>query len=234
MSATVASVHIADVGAARALLALRGPGRIDGLRHADAAVAAPLSGDGRLAPPMPGRVGLVAFWDSPAALDTFTSDHPYGRRLAQGWHARLEALRAFGEWPGLDLDTSRARVTPEHEGPVLVATLGRLRLTQVRRFLRTSRAAEVAANAAPGFVWGTALARPPFVATVSLWRSATAAATYAYGGRDQPHPAAIAEDRRASFHHRMAFIRFRIVDHSGELTGRNPLPTAAADTSATP
>jgi len=220
---TVASVHLADLGAISAIRSLRGPGAVRGLRHADAAIAAPLSRGRASTPPMPGRIGLVAFWDDHAALDDFLSSHPYARRLAGGWHARLEALRAFGDWPGLDSDVRRHRSTPEHEGWALVTTLGRLRLPQTRRFLRTSRPAERRALQAPGFIWGTALARPPFVATVSLWESADAIAAYAFEGGHPAHPDAIAEDRSKPFHHRSAFIRFRIVEHAGGLGRRNPL-----------
>jgi len=223
---TIASVHVADVGPVVAIRSLRGPRAVEGLRHADVAIAAPLRAAQGLARPMPGRAALVAFWDDHAALDRFLAGHPLARRFAGGWFARLEALRAFGDWPGLAADVPRGRTTPEHDGPVAVATLGRLRATQARRFLRTSRPAENRAVAAPGFLWGTALARPPFVATVSLWESATAAATYAYGGRERAHHDAIDEDRRAPFHRRSAFVRFRILEQEGALGRRNPLPAS--------
>ena len=227
---TVASVHIADVGAFTASRSLRGPRRASGMRHADAAIAAPLSSSPKGLPtPSPGRLGVVAFWDSHDALDRFLASHPYAERLASGWHARLESLRAFGDWPGLDTDIPRARATPDHEGPALVATLGRLRLPQTRRFLRTSRPAEIAARQAPGFLWGTALARPPFVATISLWDSVAALSAYAYGHRGRAHPDAIDEDRSKAFHHQSAFVRFRVVGHVGRLDGRNPLQATLLD-----
>ena len=224
---TVASVHLADIGALNAIRSLRGPRGVRGLRHADAAVAAPLSSSPKGLPtPTPSRLGLVALWDSHDDLDRFLATHAYAQRLASGWHARLESLRAFGDWPGLDADVPRDRATPEHQGPALVATLGRLRLPQTRRFLKTSRAAEVAARNAPGFLWGTALARPPFVSTISLWESPAALSTYAYGRGDGAHPAAIDEDRAKPFHHRSAFVRFRVVDEHGSLDGGNPLQAA--------
>jgi hypothetical protein len=213
---SVASVHVADVGLVRAVRSLRGPRGVAGLRHADAAIAAPLSTRPRELPkPKPGRLALVAFWDDHAALDAFVAEHPYARHLAGGWRARLEPLRAFGSWPGLDADVRRDRATPEHDGAALVTTLGRLRLPQTRRFLRTSRPAEIAAQQSDGFLWGTALARPPFVATVSVWESAAALSVYAYGKREPAHPAAIDEDRARPFHHQSAFVRFRIVDEVG-------------------
>jgi hypothetical protein len=214
---TVASVHVADVGFASAVRGLRGPRRAPGLRHADAAIAAPLSADGRLTTPELGRLALVAFWDDHASVTSFLAKHPFARRLAGGWRAQLEPLRAFGEWPGLDDDVPRDRATPDHHGPAIVTTLGRLRVSQTRRFLQTSRPAEVAAHQADGFLWGTALARPPFVATLSIWSSAESLSRYAYGAREPAHRSAIDEDRHKPFHHRSAFIRWRIVEQAGQL-----------------
>jgi hypothetical protein len=220
----IASVHVADVGKRAALGLLRKvpkPGSIQGLRKANVAVCAPL-GTSRLPRPDLGRVGLVAFWDDDAALDAFLSHHPLAARLAGGWHVRLAPLRAFGSWPGLPADTPRPRKV-DHDGPAAVLTLGRLRLTQAVRFLRTSAKAEARVVGSPGLTWASGMARPPFVATCSLWESSDALADYAYGADRPAHPDAITEDRRKGFHHESAFIRFRPYASEGRLDGRNPL-----------
>ena len=227
-SSVVASVHLADVSPARALRVLfKRPhaGSIPGLREAQVAIATPLQAAGAPRPSL-GRVALIALWDDDASVDAFLEGHPLARALAAGWRARLRPLRAHGTWPGLPDEIARARDAVTDE-PAIVLTLGRLRLTHVRRFLRTSRPAEAAALAAPGFVWGTALARPPFVATCSLWESSRAITSYAYGGGDPGHPDAIAEQQRRDFHKRSAFVRFRPYDVTGSLSGKNPLPAHA-------
>ena len=66
------------------------------------------------------------------------------------------------------------------------------------------------------------LAKPPFVATCSLWRSQQDLQSYAYGAGTS-HSTAIAADQVNPFHHQSAFIRFDVDSHHGELTGRNPL-----------
>lgn len=223
--AVIASVHLADVGAGTALRLLRRApraGSIEGLRHAEVAAAAPLKGSSMPSPALR-RVALVAFWEGDDALDRFLLlDHPITARLEDGWHSRLEPLRAFGAWPGLPDDLSASRTT-DYDGPALVLTLGRLRLTRAIRFLRTAARAQSSALDAPGLVWGTGLARPPLVATFSLWESTRALSTYAYGQRDPGHPDAIATDRTKPFHLRSAFIRFRPYGIQGRLGGRNPL-----------
>jgi len=220
----IASVHVADVGARRALGILRRaphPDAVPGLRHADVGLTAPLSASVLPAPDLR-RVGLVASWEDDAALDRFLDDAPLARALAGGWRVRLEPLRLWGSWPGVPEDLPRSRHV-EHDGPAAVLTLGRLRLTQAPRFFRASARAEGRAVEAPGVIWSTGLARPPFVATCSLWSSTEALATYAYG-RDEPaHADAIAADRARPFHHRSAFVRFRPYASEGRLDGRNPL-----------
>jgi hypothetical protein len=195
-------------------------GSIPGLRHADIAAATPLSAS---VLPRPGfsRIVLYGFWDDDEALAAFARDHPLADRFRGGWHARLRPLRAFGSWPGLDDDISRSRHT-SGDGPFVVLTLGRLRLTRAVRFLRTSAKAEAAALAAPGALWTTAVAKPPFVSTCSLWESTQALSSYAYG-HVRGHPDAIHADAKKPFHHRSAFVRFRPYHVEGSLGGRNPL-----------
>ena len=220
----IASVHVADVGIPRALRFLGRvpkPGSIPGLRHADVGLTAPLSRSVLPAPDLR-RVALVAFWDDDGDVDRFLADSPTAAALAHGWRVRLAPLRLWGSWPGVPDDLPRARHV-EHEGPAAVLTLGRLRLPQAPRFFRTSAKAEARAVEAPGMIWATGMARPPFVATCSLWSSTEALADYAYGREQPAHSAAIAADRARAFHHRSAFVRFRPYASEGGLDGRNPL-----------
>ena len=215
----IASVHIADVGGAAALRVLRRPPRAPGLRKANVALTAAL---GTIRPsPNLGRPALVALWDDDAALDRFLLEHPMAAALAGGWHVRLDPLRAHGSWPGLPEDVPRQRKV-DHDGVAAVLTLGRLRLTQTVRFLRHSKRTGDQVLRAPGLIWATAMARPPFVGTCSLWESSDAIAAYAYG-EEPPHPDAIAAGRAKPFHHQEVFIRFRPYGSEGSLAGRNPL-----------
>lgn len=216
----IASLHIADIGPARAARILFRPPKADpaiGLRRAEVALAAPLRA-AAVPCPWPGRVALLGFWEDGDCLDRFAAGHPLARLLAGGWQARLEPLRAHGSWPGLPDDIPRSRI-PAGDGPVVVVTLARTRISQLRRFLATSLRAERAARSAPGLIWGIALARPPFFATCSIWTDANGAIQYAYGQTDAAHGAAIAANRAKPFHRHSAFVRFRLCDSRGSLPG---------------
>ena len=216
----IATVDIADLGTTGTVRAIRGrprAGRVPGLQWADVAVAAVL---GANRPPTLRRAALLAFWDDEDAAVRFETGHPAAAPFEGGLHLRLRPLRSFGSWPGLPEDLPHTRAVP-HDGAVVVLTLGRLRLSQTIRFIRASRPAERAAVASDGLIWGTAAARPPFVATVSVWASSRDAAAFAYGQQRPAHADAISQQERKDFHRQSAFVRFSPVHIAGSLTGDN-------------
>jgi len=222
----IASVHIADIGVARAPGFLRhrlDPGRVHGLRWGAGMVSAPLGGSLPPPAPRPSRVGLVAFWEQEAALDRFLGEDPLAQRLAGGWHARLEPVHVFGGWSELPgLVDGAAPMGPDE--PVAVITLGKLRLTQAVRFLRANAPAAGLAVAQPDLLAATGLARPPrIVCTFSLWRTTAAMRDYASGRAGGGHRAAVQAQKRRDFHHESLFARFRPYASHGAWDGRNPL-----------
>jgi hypothetical protein len=216
-------VHIAELGpraAARALLRPPRPSRVPGLTYAVTTTTAPL-GEPLLPPRQLGRVGMLAAWESEAALERFSA-HPIAGLFAHGWQVRLQPLRVFGSWAGMPGLPRQAEPVSDEE-PVGVLTLGQLRLLGTGRFRRSAGPAEAAAIDSPALLAGTGLARPPrLVATFSLWRSAAEMRRYAVeaGG---PHAAAMAADRARPFHHESAFVRFRPYAASGSWDGGDPL-----------
>lgn len=219
----ILSVHIADLGWRAAGILRRRPvvDEVPGLRYAETVLTAALGGS-RLPRPQPGRVGLIAGWESDEALDLFLVRHTLARQLADGWHVRLEPLRISGFWPPLPDLSANGRPAEEDE-PVAVLTLGRLRLRRARPFLHSAAPAEGEAVADPALLAATGLARPPhLVSTFSLWRSAAAMREYAYD-RHGAHQAAVRSDRAQPFHHSSAFIRFRPYASQGVWNGRDPL-----------
>lgn len=220
----VVSFYIAELdraAAARVLLRPLRPDAVSGLSYAVTTTTAPL-GAPLLPPRQLGRVGMLAAWESDAAVDAFERSHPVATRFAGGWRVRLQPLRAFGSWAGMPGLPKRALPVDDGE-PVGVLTLGQLRLLGTGRFRRSAGPAEAAAIDSPALLAGTGLARPPrLVATFSLWRSAAEMRAYAVAAGG-PHAAAMAADRDRPFHHESAFVRFRPYASRGSWDGRDPL-----------
>jgi hypothetical protein len=223
---TVVSVHIADVGLPKSLGLIRHPrpGSIPGLLQANAGIAAKF---GRTPPrPSPGRVGLIAFWQDTFALKQFEATHRLAAKLGGGLVVHARPLRIHGGWAGIGDDVPKQR-NIEHHGPVLVLTLAKTKFSRFISFARASEPAEKAVVKAPGNVFSSAVLRPPFMSTVSLWESSDAATDYAFSGHQAGHPEAIAASRVKPFHHQQAFIRLAIDEIRGSLAGHNPLPPGA-------
>lgn len=218
-------MHIAELGpweAAEVLLRQPKPGRVPGLTYAETTANAPL-GEPLLPPRRLGPVGMIAAWESDAALEGFCrSSHPVARRLAAGWEVRLEPLRVSGAWAGMPGLPAHPLPVEDTE-PVGILTLGRLRLLRTGAFRRSAGPAEAAALASPALLAGTGLARPPrLVATFTLWQSAAAMREFAYTA-GAAHRAAIDADRARPFHHESAFVRFRPYASRGRWGERDPL-----------
>ena len=220
----VGSVHLADVSVREVPRVLRArPRKAPGLRYAEVVTAARLS-PGLRPHPIPGRVALVSFWDDDAALDAFVAESPVARSFADGWHVRLQPLRATGEWPGITPLVDATQPVDDDE-PVAVLTYGKLRLRKALPFLRTSGVAEADAVTHPAVLAGTALARPPrTVSTFSLWRTAAEMREYAYRG--VAHQEAMAGMRRDNYHSQYLFARFRPYGAQGLWDGRQPIATS--------
>jgi hypothetical protein len=223
---TVVSVHIADVGLPKSLGLIRHPrpASIPGLLQANAGIAAKFG----TAParPSPGRVGLIAFWQDEAAVGQFEATHPLAAKLDGGLVVHARPLRIHGAWPGIGDDVPTQR-TVEHDGPVLVLTLAKTKFSRFIPFFRASQPAEKAVVKAPGNVFSSAVLRPPFISSVSLWESSEASMDYAFSGHQAGHPEAIAAGRTKPFHHQQAFIRLAIDEIRGSLDGHNPLAQGA-------
>jgi hypothetical protein len=220
----ILSVHLAELSApAAAIVLLRPPrpSRVPGLLYAETTTTAPL-GEPLLPPRGLRQVAMVAAWESDAALDEFSREHPHAARLANGWQARLQPLRVFGSWAGLGGLPQQALAVAAEE-PVGVLTLGRMRLSRTGAFRRSAAPAESAALADPDLLAGIGLARPPrLVATFSLWRSAAAMRRYAVAAGGA-HGAAMAADRERPFHRESAFVRLRPRASRGSWNGHDPL-----------
>lgn len=158
------SFHLAEVPAgatARAMARRPGARRpVPGLRLAE-----PM-GSMRLGAPVVStdrmqlrRLAMFCAWDDESALDAFLASDPLGRRLADGWHVRLEFLRRWGRVAELaDLPEVAGRSDPEE--PAVAFTLARMKIPEVPRFLHWGRPVERFVRDHPGVTLALAAARP--------------------------------------------------------------------------
>lgn len=225
------SFHLAELPrtvTARALV--RPPAAVPGLRHAEPLammrLGSPTVSPERL---QLRRLAVFAAWDDEAALDRYLDRDPLGRRLAEGWHVRLQFLRRYGELAALAPLPQRAGDWDPEE-PVVAVTLARLRLPELPRFLSWGKPVERLVAGHPAAVFSTAAMRPPRTfSTFSIWRTVREMTSMVHGRDDAvaeapAHAVAMAEQRRRDFHHESAFMRFRPLAEHGTWQGRRLLP----------
>lgn len=223
----LASLHVADVGM-RASLRVRPPtpGDVPGLLDARAGLTARFN---RSVIPDPawGRSMWLGFWEDEAALDQFLeSDSPLVPRFADGWTLRMAPIRGHGSWPGFP---DRSELTADaaagagdaDDGPVVVLTLGLLRMGRSLAWTRASNRVQKQFLTAPGVIWAMGASQPPwFAATMSVWESGSAAAAFARE-TGAAHAAAVVENDANPFMKQEIFARFRPISSTGSL-GPNP------------
>jgi len=224
---TLHSFHLAEVPRHVGLRALIGSGPdVAGLDHAECLslmrLGAPTVSPDRL---QLRRVAVFAQWRDEAALDGYLEADPLGRRLAEGWHVRLEFLRRWSTLaalPGLPVRAGRW----DQDEPVVAVTVARMRIPELPRFLRHGKPVERLVRDHPGVTLALAAVRPPrTVATFSVWRSVREMEEMVHGRSDVADPArharAMAERERRDFHHEFATFRFRPTTEHGSWQGRS-------------
>ncbi|MFC7495928.1 MULTISPECIES: hypothetical protein [unclassified Nocardioides] len=225
---TVHTFHLAELPAvvgARVLARPPSAGSVPGLDHAECLalmrLGAPTVSPDRL---QLRRMAVFAQWSDEAALDRYLEVDPVGRRLATGWHVRLEFLRRWSTLAALPDLPARAGAWSRDE-PVVAVTVARMRLPEVPRFLHWGRPVERLVRDHPGVTLALAGLRPPrTVSTFSVWRSVREMEAMVHGRsavtEPDRHAAAMAERRRRDFHHEFATYRFRPLSEHGAWEGR--------------
>ena len=225
---TLHSFHLAEVPAhvgARALARPLAASAVPGLDHAETLammrLGAPTVSPDRL---QLRRLAVFAQWQTKDDLERFLTLDPLGRRLAAGWHVRMEFLRRWSNLAALPGLPPRAGEWSPDE-PVVAVTVARMRLPEVPRFLRWGKPVERLVRDHPGTTLALAGMRPPrTISTFSVWRSVREMEEMVRGHSpvDAPdrHAAAMAERTRRDFHHEFATYRFRPLSEHGEWDGR--------------
>ena len=226
---TVHTFHLAELPGrvtARALLRPPAGSAVPGLDHAECLalmrLGAPSISVDRL---QLRRMAVFAQWRDQDAVERFLENDALGRRLAGGWHVRLEFLRRWSTLKALPDLPARAGQWDQDE-PVVAVTVARLRLPEVPRFLRWGKPVERLVRDHPGTTLALAAIRPPrTISTFSVWRSVREMEEMVHGRSEVPEPerhaAAMTERRRRDFHREFATYRFRPLSEHGTWEGRS-------------
>lgn len=226
------SFHLVDLPARVSVRALvRPPDRttVGGLQHAECLVlmrfGAPIVSLDRL---QLRRFAMFAQWDDESALDRFLDAQPFGRRIATGWHVRLQYLRRFGAVAALG-DLPEKAGSWDLDEPIVAVTIARMKLRELPRFLSWGRPVEKLIASHPAAVFSTGAQRPPnTISTFSIWRTVREMTEMVHGRSNvsgaHVHQVAMAEQRRRDFHHESTFMRFRPLSEHGQWQGQQLLP----------
>jgi hypothetical protein len=234
----IASLHMRELEPSKALRTLV-KGRLagtPGLLAGDVVLVTRL-GPELLPRPHLNRVAAFAFWSDEDALERF-QETGMGGVLAEGWQMRMRPARLVGSWRGLG-SLAGQELPMETDEPTAALTLGRLRPSQLVRFLKASAGAERDAVESAAMLASCGLGRPPeLVSTFSVWKDVAAMRDYITGTWVDGHRLAVHSHGAKPFHRESAFVRLRPLSVSGEtpwwpgldgraLTGR-PLDVASA------
>ena len=175
---------------------------------------------------------MLACWEDESALDRFLADHPTGQEFAEGWHVRMELVRAAGVWPGIEDDVvaEAGNKATDMTGPSVAITIGTAYLRSAVAFTKVNNGLEEQFLDTASGRWGTLMSNLPqrLVATLTIWDSADDAFDYV---KTDAHGAAVAEHYDPAkdptghtFVTGGGFFGFRPLSTSGSVGGKNPLP----------
>ncbi len=193
----------------------------------------------------PGRVVMVARWQSESSLDAYLSTT--GSAFADGWVARCEPVRAVGEWTGIEPNLPSAR-TPERDEPIIVVAQTKIKWGRAMDLVKFTAEASGTMMMSNALKWGSTYVGAPAFGSVTMWQSAaemvdavynhrsgfgnatapletemdratTEPAAYGEGG----HRGAVTANDHSPFFEKWAYVRLRPLRLSGEVAGNNPL-----------
>jgi hypothetical protein len=178
------------------------------------------------------RWATFAVWEGDGALDAFLATSPIARRWhgqgAETWSVRLAPLSAHGTWGGTCPFTGMDHQGAQSPtgGPVAVLTRARVAVRRWPAFYRSVPAVEDHLRRQDDLLAAIGIGEAPvgLQATFSLWSSARAMESFAYG--DAPHAEVVRHTRAEGWFSEELFARFRPYGSTGTWDGTDPLAGA--------
>lgn len=171
------------------------------------------------------RWGLIAAWESEAALDAFLAESPIVQRwhehASEVWTVRMVPVKSAGAWGGSN--PFPAQPAPPGDGPFAVITRATLRLRKTRAFYTAVPPIDLDLERDPGLVASIGFGESPLgrQGTLSVWASEQAMKDFAYG--TDAHREVIRRRTREHWYAEELFARFRPTGSTGTLGGVDPV-----------
>lgn len=224
---TIFSYHLAHVSCWTSLLLLLFPPKakhMKGLIHADTmhamVLGSPVFSPARF---LLRQVVIFAQWENETALEHYLATHSMGKKLAQGWHVRLQFVRQWGTLSKYQIPTEG--ISLEEEEAVVAVTLARMQYFQIPRFIRWGRPTEQLVRDHPAPTLALASFKfPTTISTFSIWPSVKSMTDMVQGhsrvAQPKRHKEAMQERNRKDFHIEFSTLRFKPIAEYGTWQGR--------------
>lgn len=170
------------------------------------------------------QVAIFAQWENEIALDKYLEKDNFGKRLAKGWHVRLDFLRQWGKFKAFKIPEQKEEVE-KSTSPVVAVTIARMKPFEVPRFIHWGRPVEKLVRDHPGTTLSLAsYSFPNTVSTFSIWKTEKEMTDMVHGHsaipRPKRHSDAMKERERKDFHFEFTTLRFKPIAEFGMWKGQ--------------
>jgi hypothetical protein len=164
---------------------------------------------------------FCAQWEEESCLDAFLSKNSFGRLLNEGWHARLDPVRRWGNDNGFRLSEIPGQAKPL-EDKVVAITIAKMKPMEMVRFIKWGLPVEKQVKSHPGVKVAMAGFRPmQVISTFTIWENENSMRDMVMGKSDvvdsQRHIQAMKERNRRDFYKEFTTLRFRLISEEGTL-----------------
>lgn len=135
----------------------------------------------------------------------------------------LEPIKGHGTWDGKQpFEFSSTAINPDK--PIATLTRATIKLSKMNYFWANVASAANSMLEAKGFLFSVGIGEVPWIkqATFSVWSTEKEMMEFAYGTK--AHADIVKKTRKEKWYSEDMFVRFQIVNQSGTLLGKNPLP----------
>lgn len=136
----------------------------------------------------------------------------------------LEPIQGHGLWNGKEAFGNLPKQT-DYAGKIATLTRATIRLNRLKNFWNHVNTVALKMNTAEGFITSIGIGEVPWIrqATFSVWESKEHMKAFAY--QMPEHTEVIRKTRKENWYSEDMFVRFKILNASGTLHGKNPLNT---------